>query len=737
MLGVDVPAVFEASFFLDGLFVAVDVLQRTGDHHTLIEVKSSTQPKPEHVADVAYQAYVVGRVGVSVERFELMHLNPEYRHPGHGSLFIQSDCSEDVHEFLPSVPGHIDAQLQMLHGPLPSVTTGPHCHAPYLCPFFARCNKPLPRHHVATLHGVGPKKAAALLARGYMIIADLPVDEPLSPVAARQRRAVETGRIVIEPGLQEALVTLRRPVAVLDFETVQTAIPIFDGCRPYEQVPALFSCHIINADSTVTHHEYLAEGTDDPRPALAAALLTACRGSTVVGAYNASFERSVLRHLAAYVPEHASALTAMEASMVDVLPLVRDYVYHPGFNGSFSLKAVVPALVPDMEYQPSAVMDGELASIYLTRLFLEPDRLKSDERIRLRDSLLRYCANDTLGVVRVIEALEALADLRAASGPGQLDVHRQLTSAVGRDSGASVGLHAPRTTSTDTAQRQVRAPQLIPSAIITARENRRKFRMRVQRHWARADYQGYTRFSWSNVSLEEAQYLAEQSAWSDALAGRPPRVEDEYDWGYGDDKLVREPILEDLYDNTGQLTAVITRNRYGARILNAAGAMFVDVVLSDNASEDDVQRAIANANDWARAVPGWNWRIYRTYAGLRMLATHELFAPTDSSCLGAFECVGADPNYTRLCMAHECFRARLTPKPWRCGTTRPPARWPFANGDEERVFGNWSTRYEAACREKATCQLLTVGSGEVHPSLLALVILHDRETRALSRLPLA
>lgn len=141
--------------------------------------------------------------------------------------------------------------------------------------------------------------------------------------------------------------------------------------------------------------------------------------------------------------------------------------------------------------------------------------------------------------------------------------------------------------------------------------------------------------------------------------------------------------------------------------------------------------------DRQRNFPGWNWRIYRTYAGVRLLATHELLAPTDTLCQQAFEFIGADRDYIRLCATHECFRARLTPKPWRCGLPRPPGRWPFLTADDERQFFDWQTTYDAACSAMATCELLTVGNGDVHPSLLPLVVLHDRETRALSRLALA
>ena len=203
---------------------------------------------------------------------------------------------------------------------------------------------------------------------------------------------------------------------------------------------------------------------------------------------------------------------------------------------------------------------------------LESDTLPSDERTRLRESLLRYCADDTLGLARVIEVLETLAGLRGASGASRMDVPPQLNSVEG-----SGGTHPvpspliPQAITPGATPRQARALQLSTQAAAAAQKNLREFRMRIPRYWARADYMGCSRCSWSNVSAQEAQYLAEQRAFVDAHSPRPsarPNDSDYWNWPYGDGSLIREPILADLLDDTGQLVRVVTRNSYGARILN-------------------------------------------------------------------------------------------------------------------------------------------------------------------------
>ena len=403
------PAIFEASFAEDDIFVAVDVLERTPRGWTIVEVKSSTKVKPQHLPDAAIQTHVVRRAGLRVERVELMHLNRECRFPELGNLFARVDVTEDVEALIPALPGTAADQRHMLNGPLPEIPVGRHCQKPYPCPFVARCWPSRPAHHVSTLYRMGGK-AADLEARGYTTIHQLPADVDLTVIADRQRRAVQGDRLIAEASLREALVAFRPPYAVLDFETVQLAIPFWDGCRPYDQVPAQFSCHVVSESGAIAHHAWLADGPGDPRPEMAVRLMEACRDVAVVVAYNASFEAAVLHDLADAVPEHAVALAVIEARLVDALPLVREHVYHPAFGGSFSLKAVLPALVSGVGYDGLEIADGGVASRELRRLMFEGDTLSADERKRVRDALLQYCAVDTLGVVRLLERLEALAD---------------------------------------------------------------------------------------------------------------------------------------------------------------------------------------------------------------------------------------------------------------------------------------------------------------------------------------
>jgi len=402
------PAIFEAAFVVDDIFVAVDVLERSARGWTLVEVKSSAGVKQPYLSDAAIQTYVLRRSGLHVERVDIMHLNRECRFPDLQSLFVRADVTDEVAAMLPDVIPEADAQLHMLERPLPNVVTGDHCETPYACPFQARCCPPAPEHHVRTLYRIG-SRAQELVAQGIVTIHDVPDDAEFSIVTERQRRSVQENRLIVESSLRDALLdAITYPYAVLDFETIQLAIPVWDGCRPYEQVPVQFSCHVVTARNDLSHHAWLADDATDPRREIAARVVDACRGVEVVVAYNAPFERTILDQLARAVPEQAEALAHIEARLVDALPLVRDHVYHPAFGGSFSLKSVLPALVPGLGYEGLQIPNGGVASVKLRRLLFDDD-VSPAERDQTREALRQYCAVDTLGVVRLLERLKELA----------------------------------------------------------------------------------------------------------------------------------------------------------------------------------------------------------------------------------------------------------------------------------------------------------------------------------------
>jgi predicted RecB family nuclease len=400
--------VYEASFFADRVFVAVDILERRGEGVGLIEVKSSTRVKDEHLPDVAIQAHVLAASGLEVRRAEVMHLNRACVHPDLSNLFERADVTAEVQDLLPDVPARIAAQLEMLAGPLPPIPIGPHCTSPRPCPFMGRCWPERPEHHVSTLFLAG-KRAQDLEAQGYVTIDQLPPALTPHPIADRQRRAVTSGRMIVEGDLARSLEVFEPPLAFLDFETVQPAIPVWNGCRPYDQVPAQFSCDRLAPDGTLVHHEWLAEGPGDPRSELAARLVEACRGARSVVAYNMTFERRGIEMVAAAAPEHRRELMAIAERLADPWPVLRDHVYHPDFGGSFSLKAVLPALVPELSYEGLEVADGTMASREIARLMFEGARLAPGEKESLRAALRAYCALDTRGLVALLERMRALA----------------------------------------------------------------------------------------------------------------------------------------------------------------------------------------------------------------------------------------------------------------------------------------------------------------------------------------
>jgi hypothetical protein len=251
-------------------------------------------------------------------------------------------------------------------------------------------------------------KAFTLVDQGFTTIRDLPADFNLSVIAERQRQAVIEERIIVDPTLAKALQAFDSQMGFLDFETVGLAIPVWDGCRPYDAVPVQFSFCLQQPDGTLKYSEWIANGPEDPRPAIASALVEACEHADQIAAYNASFERKCLEGLAAAVPSLASELISIANRLIDLLPLVRNHVYHPEFYGSFSLKEVYPALTGDQAYEQLEIGDGSSASWLLQSLMFDPKRFTSTERLRVRQDLLAYCRTDTENLNKLLLSLRKL-----------------------------------------------------------------------------------------------------------------------------------------------------------------------------------------------------------------------------------------------------------------------------------------------------------------------------------------
>ena len=272
--------------------------------------------------------------------------------------------------------------------------------------------------------------------------------------------------------------------------------------------------------------------------------------------------------------------------------------------------------------------------------------------------------------------------------------------------------------------------------------------------WARGSSGNFICWRWSSQSIAEAQSLANRAAQQLAdrfrAGGYPPKH-----GGYYPDRPFREQILQEIKTDAGETAAVVTRNSYGCRVLNTARVMFVDIDLPESkpsggflkrlfgkpdlASSSNPQiEAMTRIENWTQSNSEWGWRIYRTRAGLRLLATQALVEADSAAAEAVFEALGADPLYRKLCKAQKCFRARLTPKPWRCGIQSKPERWPWLDAQQEKRFQKWEAQYLSSSANWATCEFIRqIGNPAVHGDIQSILKLHDEPTRAESKLQLA
>jgi predicted RecB family nuclease len=401
------PVLFEAAFEAGGVFVAADILLRDETGWTLIEVKATNSVKQEHIPDAAVQAWVLRQAGLAVSRVDLLHLNREYRHPGPGILLAWTEITAEVEAFLPQVPGIVARLLATLAGPLPEKKLGAHCYEPRDCAFQQRCWPDDPAH-IRHLYRVGlGKTALSYMSAGVHSIWDIPSDKQLPDAARRQLKALKEERLVVEPTLAAQLEPFQSPLGYLDFETVARAVPVWDGLAPWGAAVAQFSYHEEVGDGSYKHVGWLAEGPGDPRREVAEAMVRATAGAKRIVTYSA-YEKTRITELKALVPELAPELDALLAKLVDLLPVVRNNVYHPDFRGSFSLKYVLTPLVPELSYSDLVIVDGRVASVEIARLLFVAHKIPVAERDRLRQDLLDYCERDTWATVRLMARLREL-----------------------------------------------------------------------------------------------------------------------------------------------------------------------------------------------------------------------------------------------------------------------------------------------------------------------------------------
>jgi predicted RecB family nuclease len=407
----EIPAIFEGAFEHEGITVKTDVLQRRKENlWRLVEVKSASDLKDHYVQDVAIQSYVLSGSGLNLASVWLAHINRAYVLTGTTvdprQLFSFRNLTQRAQNLQPEIVLRLRSQFHVLAMPeAPDVSTGLHCINPVVCEFFNHCNTPKPHDHIGYLPRLHASAMEKLAEMGVQSIQDIPADFELSEIQRRACAAIQTGRPWFSADLKQEFEALKYPLYFMDFETVNPAIPRFSGMRPYDHLPFQWSVHVQRRPGgTPEHSEFLAKDSDDPRTPFISSLSEALGdsdGSIIV--YNEQFESQRLWELASWLPAYTDRIRALQCRLWDLLPVVRKHVYHPAFGGSFSLKAVLPALVPDMTYEGMEIPDGQTAGLAWEGLI--SGECSDAERQQKRKALLDYCGQDTLALVRLLESL--------------------------------------------------------------------------------------------------------------------------------------------------------------------------------------------------------------------------------------------------------------------------------------------------------------------------------------------
>ncbi len=401
--------IYEASFQYQGLFASVDILVKQGKQWHAYEVKSSTSVKEHHYLDAAFQYYVMQGAGLDISGISVIHINNKYVLHGalnlkhlfhkvsirHQVLQLQESIAEKVQDLL-TISSRPEAQV---------VEIGPHCMMPHTCNFMDHCWGHISSPSVFDLAHLGILKKFELYQQGYVKLDEIPEGFILSAGQQLQIRSTLGREVHIDrEALRNWLGSLHYPLLFMDFECFQPAVPLYEGSRPFQQVPFQFSVHRLREQGAgLEHTAFIGDPIPDPRLDFLQALLKAVEGEGTVLAYNQSFEISRLKDLAIQFPEYKGPVNELIKRIRDLMePFLQKWYYAPDMQGSYSIKMVLPALVPELSYEGMAIADGQAASYAFESLMYEQDE---EKKAAIKRDLLAYCNLDTEAMVKVWEIL--------------------------------------------------------------------------------------------------------------------------------------------------------------------------------------------------------------------------------------------------------------------------------------------------------------------------------------------
>ena len=405
--------IYEATFQFNDVLAALDILVKDDEGWKAYEVKSSTSLSETNVKDAAIQYYTIKNSGIDLKDISIVYINNQYTKDGEldiHQLFTIESVYDQVLDFLPRIPNEVRRLKNVIESPeVPQIDIGPHCSDPYDCDFKGTCWKHIPDYSVFDIANLRSKKKFDLYNKGVITLNQIDLGETsLNPsqVLQVQSEINGTSHIDIEE-IKNFTDGLNYPLYYLDFETIGPAVPKYNGIRPYQQLVFQYSLHIQKTPSSeLEHREYLADPLQDPRIGFIEQLIQDCGSKGDVLVYNIGFERGKLNDLIEVFPEYSYELRGIVNRLKDLMiPFKQKWYYTPEMRGSYSIKAVLPALVPELSYNDLDIKEGGAASN--TFLSMVNGTFEGDVE-EIRNQLLEYCKLDTFAMYKILDKLKEI-----------------------------------------------------------------------------------------------------------------------------------------------------------------------------------------------------------------------------------------------------------------------------------------------------------------------------------------
>lgn len=406
-----VKIIYEAAFQYNGVLAAIDILVNKNGKWKAYEVKSSTEVKETFLLDASLQYHIITNSGIPLSDISIVYINNKYVKKGKldvKELFTIESVKDDVlanQEFIAKKIDELKNVIKLKE--VPKVGIGSHCTDPYDCDFMENCWSHIPENSVFDIAGMRADKKFALYEKGIIRYEDIKSGDLTNEKYFQQIEFfIKKKDSIDKKGIKEFLKSISYPLYFLDFETFNPAVPLYDQSRPYQQIPFQYSLHYLEKkNSSLKHFEYLADPKYDPRQIFIERLLTDTSSSGIILTYNQSFEKGRLKELALDFPKYSKEINSRIERIKDLMtPFQQRLYYIHTMHGSYSIKQVLPAVVPELSYEDLAINNGGDASLAFMRMVLEKDA----DHTELRKQMLEYCGMDTFAMVKILEKLNNL-----------------------------------------------------------------------------------------------------------------------------------------------------------------------------------------------------------------------------------------------------------------------------------------------------------------------------------------